>query len=340
MKILIGGPAWVGDMVLAQSLFKLLKQRQPQAELHVLAPAWTAPLLARMPEVDKAVVLPFRHGELMLGERLRIGRALRAEGYEHAIVLQNSLKAAVVPWVARIPRRTGFRGEWRYGFLNDVRLVDAARLPRTVDRYLALGLEPQEALPAEMPTPRLVVDASNVEALLARLGLPKPTPTQPVLGLCPGAEYGPAKRWPAEYYAEVARVRLRQGWQVWLYGSDRDASVTGEINRQAARGCVDLAGRTTLGEAIDLLSLADAVVTNDSGLMHVAAALDRPLVAIFGSSDPSYTPPLGARATVVYLGLSCSPCFERECPLGHLRCLYDIGPDHALAALNEIAPAL
>lgn len=337
MKILIVGPAWVGDMVLAQSLFRLLKARYPDAELHVLAPAWTAPLLAHMPEVNEAVPLPFRHGELMLGERVRIARRLRARTYDWAIVLPRSLKAAVVPWLARVPRRTGFRGEWRYGVLNDVRVLDRARLPRVVDRFVALGLARDEPLPANLPEPRLAVQPQQVAAALARLGIA--APSRPLLGVCPGAEYGPAKRWPAEYYAEVARSRLAQGWDVWLYGSERDAPVTGEINRLTGRRCLDLAGRTTLAEAIDLLSLARAVVTNDSGLMHVAAALGQPLVAIYGSSDPRYTPPLSGTAEVLYLGLSCSPCFERECPLGHLRCLYDIAPERALTALDTVAPA-
>lgn len=324
-------------MVLAQSLFKLLKQRHPEASLHVLAPAWTAPLLAHMPEVDQSVLLPFRHGELMLGERVRIGRRLRERQYDWAIVLPRSLKAAVVPFVARVPRRTGYRGEWRYGFLNDVRLLDRARLPRTVDRFVALGLEPGEPLPPPVPVPQLRVEPGRVEEALARLGLTRPA--RPLLALCPGAEYGPAKRWPAEYYADVARARLAQDWEVWLFGTDRDAPVTSEINRLAGRRCADLAGRTTLAEAIDLLSLATAVLTNDSGLMHVSAALGRPLVAVYGSSDPNYTPPLGGRVEVMYLGLTCSPCFERECPLGHLRCLYDIAPEQALAALERVAPA-
>ncbi|HEX9812152.1 MAG TPA: lipopolysaccharide heptosyltransferase II [Burkholderiales bacterium] len=336
MKILIVGPAWIGDMVLAQSLFKLLKHRHPESRIDVLAPAWTAPLLAHMPEVSDAIPLPFKHGELMLGERVRIGRRLRAHGYDWAIVLPRSLKAAVVPLLARVPRRTGFRGEWRYGWLNDVRRLDRARLPRTVDRFVALGLEPNESLPADFPDPQLSVKPTDVDAALARLAIAPPT--RPILAICAGAEYGPAKRWPADHFAEVARARLAQGWDVWLFGSDRDASITREIDQLTDRRCLDLAGRTTLGEAIDLMSLAAGVVSNDSGLMHVAAALGRPLVAVYGSSDPSYTPPLGTDAEIVYLGLSCSPCFERECPLGHLRCLYDIAPDRALAALNKVAP--
>lgn len=335
MKILIIGPAWVGDMVLAQSLFKLLKARHPDAVIDVLAPAWTAPLLAHMPEVNEAIPLPFRHGQLLLRERVRIGKGLRSRKYDQAIVLPNSLKSAFVPFAARIPKRTGFRGEWRYGFLNDVRLLDEKRLPRTVDRFVALGLEPDAPLPEDIPAPELVVKPDEVTKALEKLKIVPPS--RPVLALCPGAEYGPAKRWPEEYFANVARERLTQGWDVWLFGSERDAPVTSEINRLAAHRCLDLAGRTTLGEAIDLMSLAQVVISNDSGLMHVAAALRRPLVAIFGSSTPAHTPPMGTRTEILYLGLSCSPCFERECPLGHLRCLYDIGPERAHEALREVS---
>jgi heptosyltransferase-2 len=331
-RFLIVGPSWIGDMVLAQSLFKLLKQRHPDSRLEVLAPAWTLPLLARMPEVDDSMALPFGHGELRLGARLRLGRGLRGRNYDRAIVLPNSLKSAIVPFAARARKRTGFIGELRYGLLNDIRRLDKSALPRTVDRFVALGCDPGEPLPP-IPNPRLRADRGDAEAALARLG--RSMPGTPVLGLCPGAEYGPAKRWPAEYYAEVARAKLDEGWEVWLFGSDKDTPVTREIQALTNGRCFDLAGKTALAEAIDLLALSAAVVTNDSGLMHVAAALDRPVIALFGSSDPRHTPPMSERATVLYLGLSCSPCFERECPLGHLNCLREIRPAQALAALGR-----
>ena len=225
-KTLIVGPAWVGDMVLAQSLFKLLKQRYPQSRLEVLAPNWTLALLQRMPEVDEAIPLVFRHGELRLGERLRLGRQLRARHYDRAIVLPNSFKSAIVPFAARARTRTGFRGEWRYGLLNDIRRLDKQALPRTVDRFIALALAPGEALPP-IPQPRLEANAANAEAALTRLG--RRLPTTPVLGLCPGAEYGAAKRWPAEYFAEVAARKLAEGWEVWLFGSDKDTSATAAV---------------------------------------------------------------------------------------------------------------
>ncbi len=318
-------------MVLAQSLFKVLKQRHPTSRIDVLAPAWTLPLLARMPEVNAGIALPFGHGEAALGARWRLGRQLRARAYDRAIVLPNSLKSALVPFAAHARVRTGFVGELRYGLLNDIRRLDKRALPRTVDRFVALALPAGEALPA-IPNPQLRADRDHAARALARLG--RTLPTAPVLGLCPGAEYGPAKRWPAEYYACVARAKLDQGWEVWLFGSEKDAPVTRAIQEHTRGRCLDLAGRTALAEAIDLLALCTAVVTNDSGLMHVAAALDRPVVALYGSSDPHHTPPMSAHATVLYRGLSCSPCFARECPLGHLNCLRDIKPEQVLAALG------
>ncbi|MCB5184891.1 lipopolysaccharide heptosyltransferase II [Methylobacillus gramineus] len=323
-KILVMGPSWVGDMVLAQSLFKTLKIRNPDCEIDVAAPAWTLPLLERMPEVNAGIALPFKHGQLALGERIRFGNSLKQRHYTQSIMLTNSLKSAVLPAASGIARRTGFLGEYRYGLLNDIRPLDKNRLPRTVDRFVALGLPDDMLLPEHIPHPSLQADPENATQALEKLG--HALPTQPVLGLCPGAEYGEAKRWPAEYYAEVARAALEKGWQVWLFGSEKDIPVTNQINQLANMQCLNLGGKTKLGEAIDIMSLCSAVISNDSGLMHIAAALDKKLIAIYGSSDPHHTPPMSAQAVVEYLGLECSPCFERECPLGHLNCLRLIKP--------------
>ncbi|MFQ6403938.1 lipopolysaccharide heptosyltransferase II [Methylophilus sp. 'Pure River'] len=328
-KILVMGPSWVGDMVLAQSLFKQLKIEQPDCQITVAAPAWTLPLLERMPEVSEAIALPFRHGDLALRERFKLGRELAKQGFTQAILLTNSLKSAILPWAASIPVRTGFKGEMRYGLVNDMRPLDKSVLKKTVERFVALGLPKNAGLPASLPQPMLLADPKHANILLTKLNIPDTQ--QPVLGLCPGAEYGEAKRWPAEYYAEVANHALQQGWQVWLFGSDKDKPVTASIQQQTQRRCVDLAGRTKLGEAIDLMSLCRTVISNDSGLMHVAAALDKKLIAIYGSSDPKHTPPMHPQAVVEYLGLSCSPCFERVCPLGHLNCLKQISPSTIIA---------
>ena len=331
-KILVLGPSWVGDMVLAQSLFKTLKTRYPGCRIDVAAPAWTLPLLERMPEVNQGIALPFKHGQLALRERIKFGKNLRNQRYDQAIILTNSLKSAILPFAARIPVRTSYLGEMRYGLLNDIRPLDKIILPRTVDRFVALGL-PKGELPTNIQNPALVADRSNALATLASLDIHMSD--KPVLGLCPGAEYGEAKRWPAAYYAEVANAALKQGWQVWLFGSDKDIPVTAEINQITHHRCQDFGGKTKLGQAIDLMSLCTSIVSNDSGLMHVAAALDKKLVAIYGSSDPYHTPPMSSKAVIEYLDLECSPCFKRECPLLHLNCLNNIKPQIVIHHLSS-----
>ena len=329
-KILVLGPAWVGDMVLAQSLFKTLKANNPNCVIDVAAPAWTLPLLERMPEVSGKIALPFKHGELAFFERLKFGKSLKNAGYTQSIILTNSFKSALLPWAAGIPRRTGFLGEMRYGLLNDIRELDKTKLPRTVDRFVALALPPNQT-PVDIANPALISNKDNALQALQKLGLA--VPTSRVLGLCPGAEYGEAKRWPAEYYAEVATEALKNGWQVWLFGSDKDLPVTSQINQLCQNKCTDFGGKTSLSEAIDLMALCETVISNDSGLMHIAAALDKKLIAIYGSSDPHHTPPMSPKAVVEYLALPCSPCFKRVCPLTHLNCLKQIAPSQVIKRL-------
>ncbi|MDP1659059.1 MAG: lipopolysaccharide heptosyltransferase II, partial [Methylotenera sp.] len=300
----------------------------PDSIIDVAAPAWTLPLIERVPEVNKGIALPFKHGQFALSERIKFGKSLRNEAYTQAIILTNSFKSAILPFAANIAQRTSFLGEMRYGLINDVRELDKTKLPRTVDRFVTLGLAPNAKLPTIIPNPSLIANKENALATLQKLDVM--APVNKILGLCPGAEYGEAKRWPSEYYAEVAREALRKGWQVWLFGSEKDIPVTTGINRLTNNQCLDLGGKTNLSEAIDLMSLCDTVISNDSGLMHVAAALDKNLVAIYGSSDPHHTPPMNDKAVVEYLALDCSPCFKRECPLGHLNCLNNISPQQVI----------
>ena len=332
--VLIVGPSWVGDMVMAQSLFKLIKERSPDLSIDVLAPSWSSPLLRQMSEVRKAIEMPIGHGVVALGKRRRLARSLGGAQYQQAIVLPRSFKSALVPWWARIPRRTGYLGELRYGLLNDRRTVDERRLPRTVERYVALGLEPEEPFPKEFPLPNLQVDSAATATTLSSLSLIPGDKS--VLALCPGAAYGPAKRWPAHYFGAAAQAMLRQEWCVWVLGSHAEHEAGEAVCVAAGTGCVNLAGRTSLEQTIHLLARADGVVTNDSGLMHVAAALNRPLVAVYGSSDPAFTPPLSPLSRIERLGLSCSPCFARECPLGHTRCLQDLRPERVIEALQRL----
>jgi heptosyltransferase-2 len=321
-RVLIVAPAWVGDAVISQPLLTLLKRRNPEAVIDILAPAWVGPVYERMPEVSEVIANPFAHGELAWGRRRRMAAALKARQYEQCIVLPNSLKSALIPWLADIPLRTGYLGEQRYGLVNDRRKLDTARFPRLVDRFAALVFADGEALPQPLPDPSLRIDTASQAITQARLGLRR---DRPVVALCPGAEYGPAKRWPAAYYAEIANDMLAQGRQVWIFGSNKDAEIGAAIVNLAPAS-VNLCGRTGLADAIDLLALADLVLTNDSGLMHVAAAVGCRVIALFGSSTPDYTPPLSPRATTISLKLECSPCFARTCPLGHTNCLNQLKP--------------
>lgn len=327
---LVVGPSWVGDMVMAQSLFKLLVARDPSRPVDVLAPGWSLPVVERMPEVRAGLASDTGHGELGLGKRRELGRRLK-DHYDRAIVLPRSLKSALVPWFARIETRTGFRGESRYGLINDMRPFDKGLLDQTVKRYVALGADRYEPLP-ERPEPALRVSAENQAEAIDRLGL---ATDRPVVAFMPGAEYGPAKCWPIEHFTALARSLIEDGFAIWVLGSAKDRPAGDAI--AADSGASNVCGETSLADVIDLLGFASQAVSNDSGLMHVAAAVGTFVHAIYGSSSPRFTPPLTARRQIHWLELECSPCFERECPLSHLNCLVRIEPDAIRAAIAASA---
>jgi heptosyltransferase-2 len=334
-KILIIGPSWVGDMVMAQGLFKLLKKQRPDVTIDVLAPAWSEALLTRMPEVSASMIMPVGHGKINLHERYRLGKNLRAHRYDQAIVLPNSFKSALIPAFAKIPKRTGWRGEMRWGLLNDIRHLDKQKLPLMLQRYLALGVPANTTVNSDEYTPELLSTADMQHAVLKKFQL---TMTgNPVLVLCPGAEFGPAKRWPEESYAEVANAKLHEGWDVWVLGSTKDIPVTEKIIQMTNGKCINLTGNTSLQDAIDLLALATAVVSNDSGLMHIAAAVKKPVVALYGPTTATHTPPLNKQAIVLQTNLKCQPCKQRVCPLQHHRCMRDLDAARVLQAIDEFA---
>ena len=322
-KILVVGPAWVGDMVMAQSLFKTLKAIQPDCILDVLAPLWSLPLINRMPEVHKAISLPVKHKKLGLGIRYFTGRHLRAGKYDQAIVLPRSFKAALVPFFAKIPQRTGYRGEMRFGLINDIRKLDKNILYQTVQRFTALGYPGDLESPPVIKQPALTFKKPNREWLLKNLQLEM---DKPVIAFMPGAEYGDAKRWPTEYYRQLAEMLVSNGYRIWVLGSDKDIEAGQLISTGYEEDVINLCGKTKLEDVIDLLSLVNIAVSNDSGLMHIACAVSIKVIGIYGSSDPSYTPPLSNEAEVMYLNKSCSPCFQRSCQFEHLECLRDIKP--------------
>ena len=343
-RILIIGPSWVGDMVMAQTLFKVLRQQYPDCELDVLAPQWSLPLLERMPEVRRGITMPLGHGQLQLGTRRRLGRELRKRDYDQAIVLPNSLKSALIPFFANIPLRTGWRGEMRYGLLNDVRVLDKQKYALMVERFVALAYAPGAVLPSPIPRPALRVTLESAEVIFAEKVLANASAGQKVLALCPGAEFGPAKRWPDKHYAQLASVYLDRGWRVVLMGSAKDSDVAERIRRAlppTAHGdCINLCGKTSLGQAIDILSQVTAVVSNDSGLMHIAAALQRPLVVVYGSTSPGFTPPLAEMVAVEQIPVDCGPCFKRECPLGHMKCMVNLEPKRVVASLDRLLASM
>ena len=332
-KILIIGPSWIGDMVMAQSLFIELKKQHPDSIIDVLALDWTKALLARMPEVNEAIAMPVSHGVLGIRSRYQLGKRLRDKQYDQAFVLPNSWKSALIPWFANIPIRTGWKGEQRYGLLNDIRTLNKQALPLMVERFVSLAHPKSQCEQAPRYSPPLMIADHSDYAL------PKLTENQKRLILCPGAEFGPAKQWPAEYYAEVASHLLSEGWQVVVLGSKGDRDITDRIcsqcNTEETDLLFNLAGETTLEQAIDLVATADMVVSNDSGLMHIASALHVPLIVIYGATSPAFTPPLSETAHIANVSVDCGPCFQRSCSQTRHHCMLDVSSDRVLSIINQ-----
>jgi heptosyltransferase II len=337
-RILIVAPSWIGDTLLAQPLLRRLHDRLRRVTIDALAPPWCGPLLARMPEINEVIPSPFAHGELKLRLRWKLGRELARRKYDQAIVLPNSFKSALIPFFAGIPLRAGYVGELRYGLLNLAHKLDTARLPLMAERYAQLAEKPGAELSRPLPPVRLEADPVNTARTTARLDLDR---SHPIAAFCPGAEYGPAKRWPARHFAALARELAKRGYAIWLIGSGKDAELGEEIRVQSGGMCENLCGKTDLAAAIDLIACARLVLSNDSGLMHVAAALGKPLIALYGSSSPDHTPPLSlssqpALVRIVKIDIACSPCFARKCPLGHFKCMNDLLPAQVLAEIDAI----
>lgn len=338
LRTLVISPNWIGDAVMAQPLLRRLRALHPDRPIDVLAPTWVAPVWRAMREVDTVIESPFKHGSLQWKERKEFAKMLKERGYEDSYVLPNTLKFALIPWLASIPRRVGYKGEMRYGLVN-VMHHDEKDAPRPMAQfYAALADKPVRNLPRpeKLPEPEMIVDPKEADAAIARLGLPAGT----YVAFAPGAEFGPAKRWPAPYFAELAKtIRAnRPDAQILLLGSPKDRAVCDEITAIVPEAH-NLAGSTSLSEAIALISRAAAVVTNDSGLMHIGAALGRPVVAIYGPTDPRHTPPLSELAKILWLHIECSPCQQRECPLGHQNCMKQILPNDVWQPLQPMLAA-
>ncbi|MFO1324563.1 MAG: lipopolysaccharide heptosyltransferase II [Burkholderiales bacterium] len=337
-RILIVAPSWVGDAILSEPLVALLRDPYEDPIVDVLVASWCAPVYERMRGIRRIIESPWGHGKFDLPGRRKLALMLKGEGYSHAFVLPNSWKSALVPYLARIPKRVGYKGEARFGLLTDARPMDRKAMPRLVDRFAALAVTRGGLVPMP-PSPVLVPNVTNRANAMRALHLKT---DKPVVVLCPGAEFGAAKRWPPNQFAELATMFLRDGLQVWIVGSPNDKMAADAVLNSMGENLHkvrDLTARTDLGTAIDILSSASLVVSNDSGLMHAAAAVGVPLVALFGSSSPTYTPPLSPLAQVAKIDIACSPCFKRECPLGHFKCMRELKPPIVYNLARTALPA-
>ncbi|XKM13812.1 ADP-heptose--LPS heptosyltransferase RfaF [Orbaceae bacterium ac157xtp] len=340
MKVLIIGPSWVGDMMMSQSLYRTLKANNPEIQIDVMAPAWCRPLLNKMPEVSEAIAMPIGHGKFALKERYHLGKQLRQNHYDQAIVLPNSFKSALIPFFAKIPKRTGWKGEMRYGLLNDIRTLNKLEFPLMVERYVALAYDKSysisaKKLPQPLLYPKLQVNSQDVVAAKQLFNLEE---SESIIGFCPGAEFGPAKRWPDYHYAQLGDMLAQQDAQIVIFGSQKDHQV-GEaiINKMALpQACINLAGKTSLEQAVNLIAGCNAIVTNDSGLMHVAAALDKPLVALYGPSSPDFTPPLTDNAEIIRLITGYHKVRKGDDAEGYHQSLIDIKPKHVFDTLFNL----
>ncbi|MGE4371744.1 MAG: lipopolysaccharide heptosyltransferase II [Xanthobacter sp.] len=328
--VLIVGPSWVGDMVMAASLVEVLRMREPGRPIDVLAPAAALPVARMIPGVRRTIPLGLAHGELGLLARWKAGKALRSEGYGKAIILPRAFKAAIPPLAAGIPERVGYQGELRSPLLTDARPDTNRKTARTIERFVALGL-PRGATMVS-PRPHLIMPDGALDQALAKFPLEG---EGPVMALCPGAEYGPAKRWPAPKFAQLARLAVQHGYRVRIFGSPKDAEAAQIIAEQSGVPVDNLVGRTSLIDAAALLSIADVVISNDSGLMHIAGAFDRRLVVLYGASSELMTPPASPRARIVSRELDCRPCHKRECPLGTLACLENISAEEVFKVAEQ-----
>ena len=333
-RTLVISPNWIGDAVMAQPLLRQLKLRQPERAIDVLAPPSVSPVWRAMAEVDSVLETPFRHGALQLKERWAYGRQLRQRGYADAYVLPNTLKYALIPWFAGIAKRVGYKGEMRYGLLNVMHHDDMPPRPM-VPFYAALAQEP--SMPLTTATrPRLHAASEQIAAVCAKVGIAL---DRPLVVFAPGAEFGAAKRWPAAHFAQLAKMIFEMDSlaQVALLGSPKDKEACNEVvAASGGAGMFNLAGATKLDEAIALIARADAVVANDSGLLHIASALNRPVIALYGPTDPDHAPPFSDVAKSISLKLACSPCRQRECPLGHHDCMNKMGAEMIWTELRPI----
>jgi heptosyltransferase-2 len=323
---------WIGDFVRCHTVVRLLRERHPSRPVDVLATTMIAPAVEYMPGVRKAIVVDLPRKRIALSQQRALARSLKAEGYGQALVMPRTWKSALAPYLAGIPVRTGYAGEFRFGLINNLRWGER-RLPRMVDRCAALALAPEQSHP-EWPAPQLVVPPPEVLAWRERLG--EAAGRRRVVAFAPGA-VGPSKRWPANHYAALAQALTARGCAIWVLGSPTETSIAAEIAATDPANVRDLTG-PDLRNAILGLAAADFTVSNDSGLLHVAAAIGTPTIGIFGPTSPWHWAPLNPLAGIVETAgrLPCRPCHKPRCWLGHHRCMRDIPVDRLVQETRRL----
>jgi heptosyltransferase II len=333
--VLIVPYMWIGDFVRCHTVVQLLQERNPGVAIDVLATAMVAPLLDYMPGVRQGIIAELPRKKLAFGAHRALARKLDAQGYAHVLVMPRKWKAALAPWLAGIPLRTGFVGEARFGLINDLRFGERT-LPRMVDRCAALALQRNERLPASWPLPYLEVPAVEIADWRRRFQV---ADSRPAIALAPGA-VGPSKRWPAEYFAALAKRLVAEGYSVWVFGGPHEKSLADEIVQADHIHMREFTG-PDLRNAILGLAAARAAVSNDSGLLHVAAALGKPSVGIFGPTSPWHWAPLNPLSGIIQAPgeLACRPCHKPVCRLGHHRCMRDSAVDRVFAEVKRAVGA-
>ncbi|MGP1931155.1 MAG: lipopolysaccharide heptosyltransferase II [Arsenophonus sp. ET-YP4-MAG3] len=343
MKVLIIGPSWIGDMMMSQSLYRTLKSLHADVKIDVIAPDWCFPLLKKMPEISQAILMPLSHGCLGISTRRQIGIKLRSKHYDQAYILPNSFKSALVPFFIKTPIRTGWCGEMRYWLLNDIRILNKNAFPKMIQRYIVLAYKKNtinngNEIPKPILWPKLFVTETEIIQSKHILHISKDLP---IIGFCPGSEFGPAKRWPFYHYAKLAQLLFTTNdCQILIFGSQKDYYIGEDIRQLISinyqQYCFNLAGKTTLEQAVNILAACKIIVTNDSGLMHIAAALNRPLVALYGPTSPDFTPPLSNKVEIIRLITTCYKIRKDSVKNTYHKSLIDIKPELVIEILSNL----
>mgnify|MGYP001200948281 FL=1 len=319
-KLLIIPQNWLGDIVMSQTLLKKIKSNNPKTSIDILVNSSLKNLVERMPEINKVIILDCNHRELGLFKRLRLAKEIKKSSYDQSIVLSRSLKSSLIPYFAKIPIRTGELGELRYLLINDLKEFSKESRRKTASRYISMYSDNNEEL-SENYYPSLDSNSENIKNLSEKYDLKK---DKKVIIFAPGAAFGPSKMWPVNKFRELGK-KLNNDFKILILGSNNEKSIGNDIVTN--KNMVNLCGKTSIADAVDLMHISKFCVSNDSGLMHLAAATNTKSISIYGSTSPDFTPPLTKNKDIHYKGISCSPCFEKKCKYGHYNCLVDIHSD-------------